>query len=98
MDYVRSVDAEEDVQDFRFLLPYLNPTHGVMLFLLSERAFHRRGSDSGQLLANEVLLFLLCGRTSTLNKRCLDTPLLAEIPVGCACIAGVSVLFSLHPP
>jgi len=35
------VDAEEDIQDFRFLFPCLDPAHGVMLFLRSERAFHR---------------------------------------------------------
>ena len=93
VDYIRCMDAEEYVQDFRFPLPGLDLSHGIMLFLCSERAFHCCGSDSGELLADEILLFLLCGRPPAADKGCLDTHLLAEIPVGCACIAGVSAYF-----
>ena len=81
MGHVCRVDAEEDVQDFSLPLPGLDPTHAVMLLLRSERAFHLSGPDSGQLLADEVLLLLLCGWASALHKRCLDAQLLAEISI-----------------
>ena len=60
-DCVRCVDAEEDVQYLCFLLPGLDPAHGVMLFLCSERAFHQSGPDSCQFLVDIVFLpLLLC--------------------------------------
>ena len=68
MDYVRGMDAEEDIQDLRFLLPCLNPSHGIVFLLRSKRAFHRCGPDSGQLLSDIVLLRLLSSWTATLYK------------------------------
>ena len=95
---VGGVDAEEDVQDLRLLLPRLDPPHRVMLLLGPERAFHRRGPHPRKLLAHIVLIFLPLGRPTPLDKRGLDAVLLAEVAVVRAGIARIAAhLLHVHP-
>ena len=89
------VDAEEDVQDLRLLLPRLDPSHRVMLLLGPERAFHRSGPHPRQLLTHIVLLLLPLGRTASLDKRGLDAVLLAEVAVVRAGVARIAT-YLLH--
>ena len=50
LHHVCSVDAEEDVQDFRQLRLGLDPPQVVVLFLCAERALHRCRPHSGKFL------------------------------------------------
>ena len=89
------MDAEEDVQDRGQLCPGLNAFQSIVLLLCSERAFHPRCPNSGQLVAYDVILFLLKARAAPLHKRSLYASLSAVFPVGVAGIACVSTDF-LH--
>lgn len=91
LNRVCRVDAEEDVKDFRPLLPGLDPPEIVGLFLCPERAFHRNRPHSGKFLSDKVfLLFLLTERTASFYERCLYPVRLAVVPVFSSRVAGVS--------
>lgn len=89
------MDPEEDVQDFRHSHPRLDPPHRVVFLLRSERAFHRCGSHSGQILSHKVLLPLLLGPFALLNERGMDAVRRTQLTIGVAGIAGIAA-YLLH--
>ena len=95
---IRSVDAEEDVQDFRLLPPGFDPTHVVMLLLRSERALHRCRPHPRKFPSYKVFLVHFLEGLPPLYEGGLDFQLLAEVSVCRAGIARVPAnLFRIHP-
>lgn len=90
LDYVRHMDAKEDVRDLGQHRPRLDTFQTIMFLLRSERAFHPRCTHSCQLVVDDVVIFLHEGRTASLHKRSLYPFLPAVLPVGVAGIACIS--------
>ena len=64
LDYVRRVDAEDDVQNLGQIRLRLDAFQAIVFLLCSERAFHPRCPHPRQLIAYDVVLFLHEGRTA----------------------------------
>lgn len=58
LDYIRCVDAKEDVQDLGQLRPRIDAFQAVVFLLRPERAFHPRRPHLRQLVADDIVLFL----------------------------------------
>ena len=91
LDYVRRVDAEDDVQDLGQLRLRLDAFQAIVFLLCSERAFHPRCPHPRQLIAYDVILFLHEGRTAPLHERILYPSLPVVLPVG---IAGIACIYT----
>ena len=89
------MNAEEDVQDLRFLLSGLDPTQGVMLLPRSEGSLHRRRSHSRKFLSLKVFLPFLLRALAFLDKGCLDAITCAHLTVGITGITRVTA-YLLH--
>ena len=88
LDYVRRMNAEEDIQDLGLLSSRLNALQTIVFLLYSERAFHPRSSHlANSLLTMSLSFFTKDGRPRFTNDVCIPHSLQYSLLALPACIS-----------